>query len=477
MSGDVDTLSLSEQDAQNLCQILLADDQEELLNEIVQEWMGYGTFIFVEDDQPPQNVTEQQAMQQSARLEQEVLDQMDVVEVKKSTPRDQLIAQYKAQLEQEEKDTVAREALVELYKAQLEAQDDEVKHQEVKRFYADFVTNDKTLLSIRKLGEWENSVQDVGGQKASKAYVAELRKTEPVSLAQYTPLATYPFAYTGAKDLKECGFIAQVMRMAKGQNVRLVEPFVGGARVFMACDFASNLIADLDPTLYALYTIIQQYPELAHNYCDDIKGKVVAFKSYSALFDASVNYLTSVVDWKTLLSDAHTPEAKKDWARSYIFVRNRAQRPQIEFGKVNAPYTGVKDETKYQKEEQEALVLLSNKLRTKDHVIIKCQSWEKTFAEAHVGDIIYADPPYVNFTMRDGDQNTSGAWYFPWPQHVKLAKKARKNADLGIPVFISNWATPEILKLYREQGANRIYTYCWKKSQSKFACLAAFLPS
>lgn len=318
---------------------------------------------------------------------------------------------------------------------------------------------------------WINGLKTAIASQYARNYVVELYGTKPVILDSYPAYQIYPFNYQGAKDSHECGFIASIlanMRKQGGYN-RLVEPFVGGARVFLACDFPSYLIADTDESIIEFYRIAKQFPALTNSYTAQITSLIKQLGSEVAVFESSIDFLGQFQNLAHL--QQHVNEDQITWARAYIFVRNRGGRmPTLQFGKVSAKYTLVKYDLAAS--EEEALQALAPKWPA---ATVKCQNWMQTFAEARVGDIIYADPPYVAFTMSDGNRQPGTGWSFSWAEHEELARQAQAKARAGIPVFISNYATSEIVRLYKNYGAKHVYTYCWKPNGT-FVCLAAFLP-
>ena len=71
---------------------------------------------------------------------------------------------------------------------------------------------------------------------------------------------------------------------------------------------------------------------------------------------------------------------------------------------------------------------------------------------ARKGDVVYCDPPYapLSKTAYFTDYHSGG---FSWDDQLLLARTARKLADKGIQVVISNHKTPEVCELYKNAGA------------------------
>jgi len=467
----VDTLHMTAEDAQILLEQLAANSNAQLMADIMDERERCQLFPHLRGQEEP--APRSPVFVDAFYSEKNQAETSALVE-RQETVIAQL-AEKESDSESEGMETEDDEQLIARYKQEIQQLNAKIKAIDV-HLYARFLKQDEKFLATQTIQTWSDGISTLKrNYHNAGAYITALTKTKGVCLHTYKPYDIYPFSYTGAKDPNECGFIAEIMRKAcPSPSTRLVEPFVGGARVFLACDFTHNIIADLDPALFAFYKIVQMEPDFADHYCADIKKGLVSFGGSKGLFDVSMQFLNTTTDIQFLLSNNHGSETRKDWARSYIYARNRGVRPQITFGKAKGTYKAIQNEAAYQQSEQEALQVLSHKLRNNE-VTIKLQDWKQTFEMAGVGDIIYADPPYVEFSITEGIQKTPGGWTFLWDEHVQLAQMASQKAKKGTAVFISNYATPEILKLYQASGASRIYTYCWK-TNGTFVCLAAFLP-
>jgi DNA adenine methylase len=82
-------------------------------------------------------------------------------------------------------------------------------------------------------------------------------------------------------------------------------------------------------------------------------------------------------------------------------------------------------------------------------------SFTESMPLAQRGDIVYCDPPYapLSGTAYFADYYTGG---FKWRHQVQLVELARRLADRGIQVVISNHDTREIRELYKNAKASII---------------------
>jgi DNA adenine methylase len=80
-------------------------------------------------------------------------------------------------------------------------------------------------------------------------------------------------------------------------------------------------------------------------------------------------------------------------------------------------------------------------------VELACADFEDAVAEAREGDLIFLDPPYVSGHNNNGfiDYNET---LFSWRDQIRLAALAKRLADLGANVIITNALNADIRELY-----------------------------
>lgn len=79
-------------------------------------------------------------------------------------------------------------------------------------------------------------------------------------------------------------------------------------------------------------------------------------------------------------------------------------------------------------------------------VSLRCHDFELTVDRARDGDVVFCDPTYSDVTKSQFDRY--GATVFDWSDQVRLAHSARRAAERGAVVIISNGAFAQITDLY-----------------------------
>jgi DNA adenine methylase len=79
--------------------------------------------------------------------------------------------------------------------------------------------------------------------------------------------------------------------------------------------------------------------------------------------------------------------------------------------------------------------------------LIECADFEATLADARPGDLVFLDPPYVTKHNNNGfvDYNQR---LFSWEDQERLAREARRLADIGAHVIVTNAMHDDVLDLY-----------------------------
>lgn len=242
---------------------------------------------------------------------------------------------------------------------------------------------------------------------------------------------------------------------------RLVEPFVGSGAVFMNAGYASNLVADANPDLVALYRCLKNegeaFIEAARAYFVPENNTKAAYYRLREEFNATGN--------------------RRKRALLFLYFNKHGYNGLCRYnsrGVFNVPFGRYKRPAFPERAMREYLAIAS-------HTEVRHQDFRKTFAMADSGDVIYCDPPYVSlsqtadFTRYDGEAFTNN-------DQADLAELAETACRKGIPVFLSNHDTPLSRDLYRH--ASRIedfdvqrYISCDGANRSKSPeILAHFLP-
>lgn len=238
-----------------------------------------------------------------------------------------------------------------------------------------------------------------------------------------------PLKWAGGKK-KVVDDIARLLPL-KGKK-RLVEPFVGGASVFLNLDFDEYLLVDMNNDLIALFNIIKKHP--------------VKFIKDSAKLFAGINNNPEIYyEQRNKFNQSKDP-----YERSLLFLYlnrhgynglcryNKSGGYNVPFGRYKHPYFPKKELEFFSRKAQRATFMQGD--------------FETAFAQLRVDDVIYCDPPYSpinptsNFTAYAG--NT-----FIDEDHKRLVNCAEVAKKKKIPTLISNHDVDFTRELYK--GASK----------------------
>lgn len=213
------------------------------------------------------------------------------------------------------------------------------------------------------------------------------------------------------------------------QGDRLVEPFTGGAAVWLNTHYPKALIADANTDLINLYRSVQ-------------KSGVSFIRAAAKLFTEANNTAESYYALRTEFNTC-----TDIWRRSLLFLYlnrhgfnglcryNAAGGFNVPFGRYSSPYFP-----------ENELNFFVRKSQTED-VTFSAADFRDIFAQIGPGDVVYCDPPYMPLTSTANFTSyTPGG--FTLQDQQDLAGLAIQSAQSGITVVISNQATPQMLGLY-----------------------------
>ena len=221
----------------------------------------------------------------------------------------------------------------------------------------------------------------------------------------------------------------------------LVEPFVGGASVFLNTDYRHYVLGDINPDLINLYRVVSRRPDELIRVARDL---------FSHRNDAE-NYLK-------IRAFFNKPQGKRlrDSYRNvyraafFLFLNRHGYNGVVRYnqsGGYNVPY-GKHKTTPYF---PEAEIRLFHEKANDTRAFFACCSFESTIKIPTFNSaVIYCDPPYLpvsdtaNFT-----QYHSGP--FGEKQHRQLiAALLAANRETGASVVISNSDTPLTREIYKD---------------------------
>ena len=208
---------------------------------------------------------------------------------------------------------------------------------------------------------------------------------------------------------------------------RLVEPFAGSAAVSLNADFETKLVADANADLINLYSSIKVNPD---NFIVEA----------SSLFTSHYNTRDA---FNLLRSEFN--QSRDSFRRSIIFVylNRHAFNGLCRYnskGQFNVPFG------KYKKPGFPLMEIEAFSESSQDMQFVH-QDFDTTMRQANVGDVIYCDPPYVPLSSTSNFTSYAPG-SFGSKEQKALAVLARRCANRGVPVVISNHHTAESEGLY-----------------------------
>ncbi|WP_213132210.1 DNA adenine methylase [Citrobacter sp. FP75] len=218
----------------------------------------------------------------------------------------------------------------------------------------------------------------------------------------------------------------------------LVEPFVGGATVFLNTNYPRYVLGDINPDLINTYRIAKNTPELL------IDAAWNLFERHNSKAD----YISIRAEFNRLRSNiVLTLKSEVQRAAAFLYLNRHCFNGVVRYnlkGEFNTPYGHYKAPY-FPEPEIRQFSEKANDTKT----TFLCCSFESTIqANLVTGPVIYCDPPYLpasetsNFTEYYGGS-------FGADRHRQLAAALVNATDFGCRVILSNSDTPATRDIYR----------------------------
>lgn len=227
---------------------------------------------------------------------------------------------------------------------------------------------------------------------------------------------------------------------------RLVEPFTGSGAVFLNAGFGTALLADLNPDVIGFHQALR---DGGSAFIEDCRRLFTAAGNRSAAYYARRERFNRL-------------SAGPERAALFLYLNrhgynglvryNAAGGFNVPFGRYRRPYFP----------ETELLAGIATFRRAR--VTFRVCDFREVFAGVGKGDVVYCDPPYLplsataNFTAYAGNA-------FGEAEQRELATLARRAADRGARVAVSNHDLPLAREMYRE--ADRVLETRVRRSISR----------
>jgi DNA adenine methylase len=225
---------------------------------------------------------------------------------------------------------------------------------------------------------------------------------------------------------------------------RLIEPFVGGASVFLNTRYANYLLVDTNADLIAFYQQLQSQPQHfiteAARYFDAQHNTQSRYYEHREQFNQSSDPLTKACLFLYLNRHGFNGLCRYNSSGGY----------NVPFGRYKRPYF---PETEMQ--------IMAQKLA--DAQLLH-GDFAQAFAQAQAGDVIYCDPPYSPLTKTANFTSYAGN-HFGEAEQARLVMSAQQAQLRGVTTVISNHDTPETRVLYN--NATKIKRLAVQRSISR----------
>lgn len=214
---------------------------------------------------------------------------------------------------------------------------------------------------------------------------------------------------------------ARLTRLIPNGRFTYYEPFLGGGSLFFAAQPTKSILGDVNKEIVETYKVLRDLPQ---DLIEVLSGWKNNKKTYYDLRETKYEDPVCKAAQFIYLN-------KTCWNGLYRVNRS---------GKFNVPFGNNKRKVF----SEPHLLAVSDALKK---VKIKHGDFQKIVGTAVAGDFIYLDPPYTILHAKNGFRQYNEN-LFSWEDQVRLANTARKLADQGCLVVISNADNKDVIDLY-----------------------------
>lgn len=235
----------------------------------------------------------------------------------------------------------------------------------------------------------------------------------------------------------------------------LIEPFVGGASVFLNTEYRRYVLGDINPDLINLYRQITHWPDEVIDYARYL------FKAYGD----KDGYKWVRDDFNDRARDCMAPHnmfengpdvGKVVRAAQFLYLNRHGYNGVVRYnrqGGYNVPF-GKHKSPPYFPEEQ---IRLFSEKANDTKAIFLCCSFKSTIKVMTSPDtVIYCDPPYLPESETANFTQYHSTPFGKKEHHQLVAALLAANHEWGAPVVISNSDTPETREIYQPFNLHEI---------------------
>lgn len=228
----------------------------------------------------------------------------------------------------------------------------------------------------------------------------------------------------------------------------LVEPFVGGASVFLNTEYRRYVLGDINPDLINLYRQVTHWPDAvidAARPLFKVYGDKGGYKWIRDDFNARVRDCMAPHDMYETGPDV----AKVLRAAQFLYLNRHGYNGVVRYnqkGGYNVPF-GKHKSAPYLPENE---IRLFSEKANDTKTIFLCCSFQNTIKVMLGRDaVIYCDPPYLPVSDTANFTQYHSAPFGPKEHRQLAAALLAANKITGAPVVLSNSDTPETRDIYR----------------------------
>jgi DNA adenine methylase len=216
-----------------------------------------------------------------------------------------------------------------------------------------------------------------------------------------------------------------LLRALPARYDRYIEPFLGGGALLLRLALPGALAADSNRDLIEFYEVLRDSPDELAEAASSIPVTKHDFYRMRGTDPLSLTGVERAARFLYLNKTCYNG----------LYRVNRS-------GRFNTPFGG----------RTNVRVVNRGALRRASHVLREAEllsaDYREALQRAKAGDFVYLDPPYVALG-RYSDFKRYTPDFFDQRKHVELAAEARRLAERGVWVLLSNSATETVRSLYR----------------------------
>ncbi len=229
--------------------------------------------------------------------------------------------------------------------------------------------------------------------------------------------------------------LADLVKFLPDRPHRYVEPMIGGGALFFALGSKNSLIADSNPELINLYSVLKETPYAIDEAYRKWSFSEEQFYSLRALKFDELDPIIAAA--RTIYLNRHCFNG--------LYRVNRNGDFNVPWGRYKKPYT-----IDLENLERAQFVLRSATIKLGDfREVLRNYAAE--------GDFIFLDPPYIPISQNaDFKRYTREQFYES--DHVEMAILVKELSERKCDIVITNSNHPFVLDLYRDYDINVIPT-------------------